>query len=126
MVQISYDFFSVNSLHTKINSAFFPIESSTTAHFTEINSHYYTYFCSHFTRACDTLRVIISSFLPIIQANTDPWGSARAYGGVDIPREERQKKCMECAHWLCKIKVLPDNKHMGSNLTQLQNLIVEI
>lgn len=83
-------------------------------------------FRSHFTRACDTLRIILSSFLPIIQANTDLWGAARAYGGVDISREERQQKCMECAHWLCKIKVLSDNKHMGSNLTQLQNLIVDI
>lgn len=81
-------------------------------------------FRSHYTRACDTLRIILSNFLPIIQANTDPW--ARSFGGVDIPREERQKKCMESAHWLCKIKALPDNRHMGSNLTQLQNLIVDI
>ncbi|XP_055304614.1 katanin p80 WD40 repeat-containing subunit B1 [Sitodiplosis mosellana] len=79
----------------------------------------------HYTRACDTLRIILSNFLPIIQSNTGPW--ARSFGGgVDIPREERQKKCMEAAHWLCKIKTLPDNRHMGSNLTQLQNLIVEI
>ncbi|XP_031625371.1 katanin p80 WD40 repeat-containing subunit B1 [Contarinia nasturtii] len=78
----------------------------------------------HYTRACDTLRIILSNFLPIIQSNTGPWG--RSFGGVDIPREERQKKCMESAHWLCKIKALPDNRHMGSNLTQLQNLIVDI
>lgn len=55
----------------------------------------------------------------------DPW--ARSFGGgVDISREERQKKCLECAHWMIKIKALSDNQHMGSNLTQLQNLIVEI
>lgn len=79
---------------------------------------------SHFSRACDTLRIILSNFLPIIQANADRW--SLGYGGVDITREERQKKCLECAHWLVKIKSIPDNKHMGSNLTQLQNLIIDV
>lgn len=78
---------------------------------------------SHYTRACDTLRVILKSFLPIIQANTNPWASGCTLG-VDITREERQRKCMECKQWLLRIRTLPENN--GASLTQLQNLIVDL
>lgn len=82
-------------------------------------------FCSHTTRACDTLRVILSNFLPVIQSNIHSYAPTRALG-VDIPREERQNKCLECRDWLIRIKALPENRHMGSTLLQLQNLIVDI
>lgn len=72
-------------------------------------------------RACDTLRVILSGFLPIIQANCDPWTL-----GTDVTREERQRKCFECKQWLLRIRGLPENKKMGTTLQQLQNLIVDI
>ncbi|XP_053678455.1 katanin p80 WD40 repeat-containing subunit B1 [Anopheles nili] len=78
----------------------------------------------HFTRACDTLRVILSTFLPVIRENTDPWGSRSI--GVDVSREERQRKCMECKNWLLRIRCLPENPKMGTNLQQLQNMIVDI
>lgn len=92
---------------------------------TEITFKRIYIFYSHTTRACDTLRVILSNFLPIIQANIDHYAPTRALG-VDIPREERQNKCLECRDWLLRIKTLPENRHMGSTLLQLQNLIVDI
>ncbi|XP_037030529.1 katanin p80 WD40 repeat-containing subunit B1 [Bradysia coprophila] len=79
----------------------------------------------HTTRACDTLRVILLHFLPVIQANIDSYAPTRALG-VDIPREERQNKCLECRDWLLRIKSLPENRHIGSSLLALQNLIVDI
>ncbi|XP_053667659.1 katanin p80 WD40 repeat-containing subunit B1 [Anopheles marshallii] len=78
----------------------------------------------HCTRACDTLRVILSTFLPVIRENTDPWGACTI--GVDVSREERQSKCLECKNWLLRIRCLPENPKMGSNLQQLQNMIVDI
>lgn len=82
------------------------------------------FFASHCTRACDTLRVILSTFLPVIRENTDPWGACTI--GVDVSREERQSKCLECKNWLLRIRCLPENPKMGSNLQQLQNMIVDI
>ncbi|KAH8238319.1 hypothetical protein KR032_003647 [Drosophila birchii] len=76
----------------------------------------------HFTRACDTLRIILSNFLPIIQENLDSWASNGL--GVDVTREDRQRKCAECQRWLLQIKNLPESIHFGSTLTQLQNNIV--
>ncbi|KAH8303709.1 hypothetical protein KR018_001493 [Drosophila ironensis] len=76
----------------------------------------------HFSRACDTLRVILSNFLPIIQENLDPWAANGL--GVDVTREDRQRKCLECQRWLLQIKNLPETIHFGSTLTQLQNIIV--
>uniref|UniRef100_A0A182QWN8 Katanin p80 WD40 repeat-containing subunit B1 n=1 Tax=Anopheles farauti TaxID=69004 RepID=A0A182QWN8_9DIPT len=78
----------------------------------------------HCTRACDTLRIILSTFLPVIRENTDPWGACTI--GVDVSREERQSKCLECKNWLLRIRCLPENPKMGSNLQQLQNMIVDI
>ncbi|XP_037929985.1 katanin p80 WD40 repeat-containing subunit B1-like, partial [Teleopsis dalmanni] len=78
----------------------------------------------HYTRACDTLRVILSNFLPIIQDNIDPWAANNL--GVDVSREERQRKCIECQHWLLQIRNLPETSHFGTSLTQLQSLIVNI
>uniref|UniRef100_A0AAG5DLX7 Katanin p80 WD40 repeat-containing subunit B1 n=1 Tax=Anopheles atroparvus TaxID=41427 RepID=A0AAG5DLX7_ANOAO len=78
----------------------------------------------HCTRACDTLRVILSTFLPVIRENTDPWGACTI--GVDVSREERQSKCLECKNWLLRIRCLPENPKMGTNLQQLQNMIVDI
>lgn len=80
---------------------------------------------SHCTRASDALRVILSTFLPIIRENVDAYAPARSLG-VDISREERQNKCYECREWLYRIKMLPENKIMGSTLTQLQNLIIDL
>ncbi|XP_067634521.1 katanin p80 WD40 repeat-containing subunit B1 isoform X2 [Eurosta solidaginis] len=77
----------------------------------------------HYTRGCDTLRVILSNFLPIIQDNIDPWSNSL---GVDVSREERHRKCIECQHWLLQIRNLPESNHFGSTLSQLQNLIVNI
>ncbi|XP_059222177.1 katanin p80 WD40 repeat-containing subunit B1 isoform X2 [Stomoxys calcitrans] len=77
----------------------------------------------HYTRACDTLRVILSNFLPIIQDNLDPWVNGL---GVDVSREERHRKCLECQRWLLQIRNLPESNHFGSTLTQLQNMIVNI
>ncbi|XP_030379353.1 katanin p80 WD40 repeat-containing subunit B1 [Scaptodrosophila lebanonensis] len=76
----------------------------------------------HYTRACDTLRIILSNFLPIIQENLDSWGSNGL--GVDVTREDRQRKCMQCQRWLLQIKNLPESTHFGSTLTQLQNIII--
>ncbi|XP_059618123.1 katanin p80 WD40 repeat-containing subunit B1 [Phlebotomus argentipes] len=78
----------------------------------------------HCTRACDTLRVILTNFLPLIKANGDPW-AARSLG-VDISSEERWQKCNECRKWLLMIRTLPENKVVGATLTPLQNLIVDI
>uniref|UniRef100_A0A182Y4T1 Katanin p80 WD40 repeat-containing subunit B1 n=2 Tax=Anopheles stephensi TaxID=30069 RepID=A0A182Y4T1_ANOST len=78
----------------------------------------------HCTRACDTLRVILSTFLPVIRENTDPWGACTI--GVDVSREERQSKCLECKNWLLRIRSLPENPRAGSSLQQLQNMIVDI
>ena len=78
---------------------------------------------SHYTRACDTLRVILSNFLPIIQDNLDPWVNGL---GVDVTREERHRKCLECQGWLLQIRNLPESNHFGTTLTQLQNMIVNI
>jgi katanin p80 WD40 repeat-containing subunit B1 len=80
---------------------------------------------SHCQRACDTLRIIIKEFLPVIQANCDPWSPARSHG-VDITREERAQKCIECRNWLVKIRHLPQNEAIGSSLQTLQNMIVDI
>ncbi|XP_036317461.1 katanin p80 WD40 repeat-containing subunit B1 isoform X2 [Rhagoletis pomonella] len=77
----------------------------------------------HYTRGCDTLRVILSNFLPIIQDNIDPWSNSL---GVDVSREERHRKCMECQHWLLQIRSLPESNQFGSTLSQLQNMIVNI
>ncbi|EDW82197.1 uncharacterized protein Dwil_GK25250 [Drosophila willistoni] len=76
----------------------------------------------HFTRACDTLRIILSNFLPTIQENLDSWAANGL--GVDVTREDRQRKCAECQRWLLQIKNLPESIHLGSTLTQLQNIIV--
>ncbi|XP_050080521.1 katanin p80 WD40 repeat-containing subunit B1 [Anopheles maculipalpis] len=78
----------------------------------------------HCTRACDTLRVILSTFLPVIRENTDAWGACTI--GVDVSREERQSKCLECKNWLLRIRSLPENSKAGSSLQQLQNMIVDI
>ncbi|CRK96646.1 CLUMA_CG009988, isoform A [Clunio marinus] len=79
----------------------------------------------HCQRACDSLRIIIKEFLPIIQANCDPWSPARSLG-VDITREERAQKCLECRSWLLKIRCLPENDKIGNSLQPLQNMIVDI
>ncbi|XP_055389693.1 katanin p80 WD40 repeat-containing subunit B1 [Condylostylus longicornis] len=77
----------------------------------------------HHTRACDTLRVILKNFLPIIQENCDPWSLANSLG-VDVTREERQRKCIECQEWLLRIRSLPtDTENSTSSLASLQNLI---
>ncbi|EDV99881.1 GH12154 [Drosophila grimshawi] len=76
----------------------------------------------HFTRACDTLRIILSNFLPTIQENLDSWAANGL--GVDVTREDRQRKCLECQRWLLQIKNLPESVHFGSTLSQLQNMII--
>ncbi|EDV46900.1 katanin p80 WD40 repeat-containing subunit B1 [Drosophila erecta] len=76
----------------------------------------------HFTRACDTLRIILSNFLPTIQENLDSWAANGL--GVDVTREDRQRKCAECQRWLLQIKNLPESIHFGSTLSQLQNIII--
>ncbi|KAH8408915.1 hypothetical protein KR009_003756, partial [Drosophila setifemur] len=76
----------------------------------------------HFTRACDTLRIILSNFLPTIQENLDSWAANGL--GVDVTREDRQRKCAECQRWLLQIKNLPESVHFGSSLSQLQNIII--
>ncbi|XP_035772933.1 katanin p80 WD40 repeat-containing subunit B1-like [Anopheles albimanus] len=78
----------------------------------------------HCTRACDTLRDILSTFLPVIRENTDPLGACTI--GVDVSREERQKKCLECKRWLLKIRCLPENLVVVSSFQQLQNMLVDI
>lgn len=78
----------------------------------------------HCTRACDTLRVILTTFLPLIRENTDPWGACTI--GVDVSREERVGKCMECKTWLLRIRTLPENPKIGTNLQQLQNMMVDL
>uniref|UniRef100_A0A2M4BCS9 Katanin p80 WD40 repeat-containing subunit B1 n=2 Tax=Anopheles marajoara TaxID=58244 RepID=A0A2M4BCS9_9DIPT len=78
----------------------------------------------HCTRACDTLRDILSTFLPVIRENTDPLGACTI--GVDVSREERQKKCLECKRWLLKIRCLPENSVVVSSFQQLQNMLVDI
>lgn len=77
----------------------------------------------HAMRACDTLREILSKFLPVIKENSYQWGSTI---GVDLTREERYNKCCECRKWLLRIKQLPENKTIGSSLAQIQNMIVDI
>ncbi|EDW57420.1 katanin p80 WD40 repeat-containing subunit B1 isoform X1 [Drosophila virilis] len=76
----------------------------------------------HFTRACDTLRIILSHFLPTIQENLDSWAANGL--GVDVTREDRQRKCLECQGWLLQIKNLPESVHFGSSLSQLQKMII--
>ncbi|XP_062537020.1 katanin p80 WD40 repeat-containing subunit B1 [Armigeres subalbatus] len=78
----------------------------------------------HCTRACDTLRVVLTTFLPVIRENTDPWGACTI--GVDVSREERVSKCMECKTWLLRIRALPENPKIGTNLQQLQNMMVDL
>ncbi|XP_055527052.1 katanin p80 WD40 repeat-containing subunit B1 [Wyeomyia smithii] len=76
----------------------------------------------HCTRACDTLRVILTTFLDMIRENT--YGGCTL--GVDISREERYRKCAECKKWLISIRSLPENAKIGTNLQQLQNMIVDL
>ncbi|XP_043067265.1 katanin p80 WD40 repeat-containing subunit B1 [Drosophila bipectinata] len=76
----------------------------------------------HFTRACDALRIILSNFLPTIQENLDTWTANGL--GVDVTREDRQRKCAECQRWLLQIKNLPESIHLGTTLSQLQNIII--
>uniref|UniRef100_A0A1Q3EYM6 Katanin p80 WD40 repeat-containing subunit B1 n=1 Tax=Culex tarsalis TaxID=7177 RepID=A0A1Q3EYM6_CULTA len=78
----------------------------------------------HCTRACDTLRVILTTFLEVIRSNTDPWSSCTL--GVDVSREERVSKCVECKAWLLRIRTLPENPKIGTNLQQLQNMMVDL
>lgn len=80
---------------------------------------------SHNIRACDTLRIIVSDFLPLIQDNCDPYVPAAAMG-VDISREERKRKCLECREWLLRIRSLPEHQQLGGTLTQIQNLITDL
>lgn len=75
----------------------------------------------HAKRACDTLREIITRFLPVIQQHQYHYGSSI---GVDITGEERMKKCLQCRDWLLRIKGLSDSKAVG--LAQIQNMIVDI
>lgn len=75
----------------------------------------------HAKRACDTLREIITRFLPVIQQHQYHYSSSI---GVDITGEERMKKCLQCRDWLLRIKTLPENKVVG--LAQIQNMIVDI
>lgn len=75
----------------------------------------------HATRACDTLREIVTRFLPIIQQNASYYGSTI---GVDITRDERLTKCNQCRQWLLRIKSLPQNQSIG--LTQIQNMIIDL
>lgn len=79
---------------------------------------------SHCTRACDTLRVILTNFLPLIKENSSSWAAHSL--GVDISSEERWKKCNECRKWLLMIRSIPDNRHVSNALGQLQNLIVDL
>lgn len=76
----------------------------------------------HCTRACDTLRMILTTFLSVIRENTNPWGTL----GVDVSREERVSKCVECKAWLLRIRTLPENPKIGTNLQQLQNMMVDL
>lgn len=78
----------------------------------------------HCTRACDTLRVILTNFLPLIKENSGSWAAHSL--GVDISSEDRYKKCAECRKWLLMIRSIPENRHVSSTLSQLQNLIVDI
>ncbi|ETN67621.1 katanin P80 subunit [Anopheles darlingi] len=78
----------------------------------------------HCTRACDTLRDMLGSFLPVIRENTDPLGACTI--GVDVSREERQKKCLECKRWLLQIRSLPENCVGVSIFQQLQTMITDI
>ncbi|XP_050099439.1 katanin p80 WD40 repeat-containing subunit B1 [Anopheles aquasalis] len=78
----------------------------------------------HCARACDTLRDILPNFLPVIRENTDPLGACTI--GVDVSREERQKKCLECKRWLLIIRSLPENLVVVSSFPQLQNMLVDI
>lgn len=80
----------------------------------------------HNMRACDILRTILKTFLPTIRANLDQYSPARALGGVDITREERQRKCLTCREWLLRIRCLPENDKLGSTFTQLQNMITDL
>ncbi|EDW39959.1 GL26928, partial [Drosophila persimilis] len=54
--------------------------------------------------------------------NLDPWAANGL--GVDVTREDRQRKCAECQRWLLQIKNLPESIHFGGTLSQLQNIIV--
>lgn len=59
----------------------------------------------------------------MIQSNIDPWTRGL---GVDITREMRAQKCMECREWLLKIRCLRENEKNGNSLQPLQNMIVDI
>lgn len=76
----------------------------------------------HNIRAYDTLRIVVSDFLPLIQDNCDPYVPAAAMG-IDISREERKRKCLHCREWLLRIRALPENKQLG---VQLQSLISDL
>ncbi|XP_058443906.1 katanin p80 WD40 repeat-containing subunit B1 [Malaya genurostris] len=76
----------------------------------------------HCTRACDALRIILTTFLTVIRENTNPWSAI----GVDVSREERVSKCVECKTWLLRIRTLPENPKIGTNLQQLQNMMVDL
>ena len=52
---------------------------------------------------CDATRLILKNFGTVIKSNID---SPIQTVGVDISREERHKKCMECYKDLVKIRSL--------------------
>ncbi|XP_058815861.1 katanin p80 WD40 repeat-containing subunit B1 [Topomyia yanbarensis] len=78
----------------------------------------------HCARACDALHFILDTFLTVIHENTSPYGACTI--GVDVSREERVRKCMECKTWLLRIRTLPENPNFGTKLQQLRNMMVDL
>jgi katanin p80 WD40 repeat-containing subunit B1 len=56
---------------------------------------------SYINAACGALKLILKKFAPVIKSNIDNPGSSV---GVDISREERANKCMQCYKDLVKIR----------------------
>lgn len=56
---------------------------------------------SYINAACGALKLILKNFAPVIKSNIDNPGSSV---GVDISKEERANKCMQCYKDLVKIR----------------------
>merc|ERR1711860_394421 len=57
----------------------------------------------YITVGCDAMKLILKNFASVIKSNID---SPVQTVGVDISREERHRKCMQCYQGLVKIRSL--------------------
>lgn len=83
---------------------------------------------THMRAGCEALRLILRNFTSVIKSNVLSGSSAL---GVDIPREERYKKCMKCYQNLVSIRAFLLKRQtlqgpLGQSFRELHSSLGEI